>query len=105
MGWLWFIPVFHMPHPPSAQGTTRFLLTRKEVDFPLGVGSALVDVEISLEACEEAEAEMVQSFARQTSQESQDERTGEPAGIAATVQAATAGVVAEAIEAKQAAED
>lgn len=97
MGWLWFIPLFHMPLSlSSTQDTTRFLLTRKELDFPLGVGSAIVDVEISLEACEEAEAEMVQPLARQAA--------GEPSGIAAIVQAVTASVP-EAVEVKQAAED
>jgi phosphatidylinositol-3,4,5-trisphosphate 3-phosphatase/dual-specificity protein phosphatase PTEN len=94
-----------MPHDLSSkQETTRFLLTRKEVDFPLGVGSAIVDVEILLQACEEAETEMVQPLARQTSQESREQGTGEPVGIASTVQAVAAGGVAEAIEVKQAAE-
>jgi phosphatidylinositol-3,4,5-trisphosphate 3-phosphatase and dual-specificity protein phosphatase PTEN len=105
MGWLWFIPLFHVSQTfSSTQDTTRFLLTRKEVDFPLGVGSAIVDVEISLEACEEAEAEMVQPLARQTTQESQEPGTSEPSGIAVAVQAVTAGVP-EAVKVKQATED
>lgn len=104
MGWLWFIPTFHMSHPlTSSQGPTRFLLTRKEVDFPLGVGAALIDVEISLEACDDTDT--VQPPARQTSLESQENKGGEPAGIAATMQAVTAGRVGEAVDAKQAAED
>lgn len=50
MGWLWFIPAFHMSAPfAQPENTTKFLLTRQEIDFPLGIGSAIVDVEISLE--------------------------------------------------------
>jgi phosphatidylinositol-3,4,5-trisphosphate 3-phosphatase/dual-specificity protein phosphatase PTEN len=80
-------------------------LTRKEVDFPLGVGSALIDVEISLEVCGEAEARMVHPLMRQTSQKSR-EGEHEPTGIAAiTVTAATAGGVEEAVKTRQAAED
>jgi phosphatidylinositol-3,4,5-trisphosphate 3-phosphatase/dual-specificity protein phosphatase PTEN len=50
-GWFWFIPAFHMPGPTSAEGhaQTRLTLGRKEVDFPLGIGKSLVDVEIVLE--------------------------------------------------------
>lgn len=55
MGWFWFIPAFHMPPaplpietPPHA-GPAHLLLTRKELDFPLGVGTALVDVDVELE--------------------------------------------------------
>jgi hypothetical protein len=48
-GWFWFIPAFAtLLHPPGADGHVRFVLGRKEVDFPLGVGAALVDVEIVL---------------------------------------------------------
>jgi phosphatidylinositol-3,4,5-trisphosphate 3-phosphatase/dual-specificity protein phosphatase PTEN len=50
MGWLWFIPTFHMPHPrSSSQAPTKFVLTRKDIDFPWGVGAGIIDVEISLE--------------------------------------------------------
>ncbi len=54
MGWFWFIPTFHMPHPiPSSASEktapTHFKLSRKEVDFPLGIGSHLVDVDIEME--------------------------------------------------------
>lgn len=37
----------------ARQLPTKLLLTRKEVDFPLGVGEALVDVEIEMEWCED----------------------------------------------------
>ena len=94
-----------MPHPRSStQGATHFLLTRKELDFPLGVGSAIVDVDISLEACEEVEPKIVQPPARQANQESRDDGMGELACIT-TAQPTTAGGVVEAVEAKQAAEN
>jgi phosphatidylinositol-3,4,5-trisphosphate 3-phosphatase/dual-specificity protein phosphatase PTEN len=98
MGWIWFIPMFHMAQP--AKGITRFLLTRKEVDFPLGVGSAIIDVEISLEACEYTDT--VQPPARQTNEESHEHE--EPTGVAGTLQAIQAGGIGEAVEVKQAAE-
>ncbi|KLO17639.1 hypothetical protein SCHPADRAFT_867729 [Schizopora paradoxa] len=54
LGWFWFIPTFHMLCPiPSTTSTktepTHFKLTRKEVDFPIGIGSHLVDVDVELE--------------------------------------------------------
>jgi len=55
MGWLWFIPTFHMPQPPpspepsSPLSPTKFVLTRKELDFPVGLGSGIIDVEIEME--------------------------------------------------------
>lgn len=103
MCWLWFIPTFHMPQPssPSDAPKAKFLLTRKELDFPLGVGSSIVDVEISLEWLRATDPEAVQPPARQLSGESM----GEPAGIAATVEAIAAGNVGDVVEAKQAAED
>ncbi|KAK7019030.1 phosphatases II [Favolaschia claudopus] len=108
--WLWFIPAFHMNQPPpNGDGLkpppTKFTLTRKEADFPLGVGSALIDVEIEMEWLKTTDSEGVQPPARQTSVESAAGEKGEPAGISATVEALAAGNVAEAVEAKQAAED
>ncbi|KDR72555.1 hypothetical protein GALMADRAFT_252686 [Galerina marginata CBS 339.88] len=67
MGWLWFIPTFHMPQPPPSISSpsssnpsspspnspsslkSTFLLTRKDLDFPLGIGSGIIDVEIEME--------------------------------------------------------
>ncbi|KAJ7039826.1 phosphatases II [Mycena alexandri] len=109
MCWLWFVPTFHMPQPPPTSGPppppTKFTLTRKEVDFPLGVGSALIDVEIEMEWLRTMDSEGVQPPARQTSAESEEGAMGEPAGIAATIEAVAAGNIADAVEAKQAAED
>jgi len=47
MGWMWFIPTFHML--PAEAGPTGFSLRRKELDFSLGIGSAIIDLEITLE--------------------------------------------------------
>ncbi|KAJ7076063.1 phosphatases II [Mycena belliarum] len=99
MCWLWFVPAFHMA-PASASaggGPTTFTLTRKEVDFPLGVGSAIVDVAIEMEW---ADGEGVQPPARASSAEG----TGEPAGTT-IIEAVAAGNVRDVVEAKQGAED
>ncbi|KAF7350475.1 Phosphatases II [Mycena venus] len=108
--WLWFIPAFHMPQPPPSGSTpppppTKFTLKRKETDFPLGVGSALIDVEMEMEWLRTTDSEGVQPPARQTSAESAEGEKEEPSGLAATVEALAAGNIADAVEAKQAAED
>lgn len=49
MGWFWLVPLFHLPQPPSKKGhKTTFLLKRSDVDFPLGYGALLIDLEITL---------------------------------------------------------
>ena len=55
MGWFWFIPTFHMHHPrgPGNESAT-LVLTRKELDFPVGIGANLIDVAVSMEWCSEA---------------------------------------------------
>lgn len=104
MGWFWFIPTFHMCHPrSSAQGTTSWVLTKKDLDFPLGIGSSIVDVSVSMQWCPESE-DILNPPTRMGSMESA-QGEGEPAGAMATLQAATAGDVGTMMEAKQAAED
>ncbi|KAJ1302055.1 hypothetical protein OPQ81_000889 [Rhizoctonia solani] len=51
MGWMWFVPAFHM-----ADGATEstIKLTRKEIDFPLGVGAWIEGVEIVLTRVEDS---------------------------------------------------
>lgn len=54
MGWLWFIPTFHMtpqatPSTSSETETVHLKLTKKELDFPLGAGAWIIDVDIQLE--------------------------------------------------------
>jgi phosphatidylinositol-3,4,5-trisphosphate 3-phosphatase/dual-specificity protein phosphatase PTEN len=56
---MWFVPTFHMPQPPPSSTTTdsassrkhtaTLHLTRKDLDFPLGLGTAIVDVDIDME--------------------------------------------------------
>ncbi|KAJ6486884.1 phosphatases II [Mycena sanguinolenta] len=107
--WLWFIPAFHMPPQPATGSTpqppTKFTLQRKEVDFPIGVGSALIDVEMEMEWLRTTDSEAVQPPARQTSADSAAGDKAEPAGLAATLEAVAAGNIGDAVEAKQAAED
>ncbi|KAK0197271.1 hypothetical protein F5146DRAFT_1014777 [Armillaria mellea] len=100
MGWMWFIPIFHMPPPPStsdshdAPTVSTFRFTRKDLDFPLGIGSSILDVEVALEWVSESDAAAVQPFTRTSGEE-------EPLGLANIVQA----IAAADVEAKQAAED
>ncbi|KAH9477617.1 Phosphatidylinositol 3,4,5-trisphosphate 3-phosphatase and dual-specificity protein phosphatase PTEN [Psilocybe cubensis] len=59
MGWFWFIPTFHMSQPPPSSTSTEkvdptilkanMTLSRKDIDFPLGVGSAIIDIDIQME--------------------------------------------------------
>lgn len=53
MGWLWFIPIFHMPTPPTdmeqSEQSTKIVLGCKEIDCLSGIGTAISDVEIFLE--------------------------------------------------------
>ncbi|KAI0777771.1 phosphatases II [Trametes elegans] len=103
MGWFWFIPTFHMPHPRgSGEQRATLVLTRKEVDFAVGIGSSIIDVAVSMEWCSEA-ADVVSPPARQGSVESAQGK-GEPTAVAATLQAVASGNVQGMAEAKQAAD-
>ena len=52
---MWFVPSFHMSPPPSSTSSSpsktkaTFHLTRKDLDFPLGLGTAIVDVNSDME--------------------------------------------------------
>ncbi|EGO03571.1 hypothetical protein SERLA73DRAFT_83635 [Serpula lacrymans var. lacrymans S7.3] len=98
MGWLWIIPAFHIPRAsPQDNSITRLLFTRKDIDFPLGIGSSLVDVEVTLEWCSELEAsQLVDSVASDASKEA-----SEPAEMASDIPA----IATRSVEAKQAAGD
>lgn len=103
MGWFWFVPTFHMHHPRAdAQRGTTFVLTRKELDFPVGIGANVVDVAVSMEWCPEA-ADAVDPPARATSADIAEGRE-EPTGIAVALPA-VAGGSGGVVEAQQAAED
>lgn len=78
MGWFWFIPIFHFD---QGEKKKRWKLTRKELDFPLGVGSDIIDVEIEMERVDEMLAEPP---ARVSSIESRA-GMGEPSSIVANV--------------------
>jgi phosphatidylinositol-3,4,5-trisphosphate 3-phosphatase/dual-specificity protein phosphatase PTEN len=96
MGWIWFIPCFHLPQPPSPNGQkTIFRLLRNEIDFPLGVGAALVYVELNLGW----DLETIEDEAPRESEIAQSDNAREPEGTG--VLAAVAGNV----EALQAARD
>ncbi|KAI0827036.1 phosphatases II [Trametes gibbosa] len=105
MGWFWFIPTFHMPHPRSGTGeqSATLVLTRKEVDFPVGIGSSILDVSVSMEWSSEA-ADMIDPPARQGSAASAKGH-GEPTGVVGAFQAVVGGDVKGMAEAAQAAED
>ncbi|KAJ4466927.1 hypothetical protein C8J55DRAFT_439273 [Lentinula edodes] len=116
MGWLWFIPTFHMSQPPPYSNlsqpqpsniSSKLVLQRKELDFALGIGSSIIDVEISLEWLKETEVETVQPPARVNTEDEEiaPEKVEEPAGIGAKIEAMAAGDVAGIVEATQAAED
>lgn len=50
MTWLWFIPAFHIaPETPSSS----FILLRDDLDFPIGIGKDIVDVELKMEWCQD----------------------------------------------------
>ncbi|KAI0694209.1 phosphatases II [Cytidiella melzeri] len=54
LGWFWFIPTFHMSHPrPSTpdESTVTLHLSRKEIDFPIGIGANIIDVDLTMKWC------------------------------------------------------
>lgn len=53
MGWLWFIPAFHMPQPPprtlkDPPERSHIRLSRKDIDFPLGIGAWIIDIDVEM---------------------------------------------------------
>lgn len=99
MGWFWFIPAFHTSESP---GPVNFTLSRKDIDFPLGIGSAILDVEILMEWV--SEGEPLQPAARQTSEDALVKGENEPVGLAPMLPLISE-PMAPAVEVKQAAED
>ncbi|KAJ7057885.1 phosphatases II [Mycena amicta] len=112
IGWAWFVPTFHMDQPPPSASSsttanpnaspppaTKFTLTRKQMDFPIGLGSALVDVEIEMEWVRPGESARVQPPQTTMSPEP------EGVGLATKIEAVAKAGVGDAAEAKQAAED
>ena len=106
MGWFWFIPTFHMPHPRgTAKGacSTTLVLKRKELDFPVGIGANIIDVAVTMEWCPEA-ADVIDPPERATSTDIAEGRE-EPAGVAVSLPAVVASEGRDVVEAQQAAEE
>lgn len=99
MGWFWFIPTFHASEFPEA---ATFILSRKDIDFPLGIGSSISDVEILMEWV--SEGETLQPAARQTSEDALERGEDEPVGLTPMVPLISE-PIAPVVEVKQAAED
>ncbi|CDO74848.1 hypothetical protein BN946_scf184280.g8 [Trametes cinnabarina] len=103
MGWFWFIPTFHMPHPrESGEQSATLMLTRKEIDFPVGLGSNIIDVSVSMEWCSEAADVMKLPGTEEDAETGEGHGEPEPTGIAATLQAVASGEVTSMADLKQA---
>ncbi|EIW77207.1 hypothetical protein CONPUDRAFT_139208 [Coniophora puteana RWD-64-598 SS2] len=107
IAWLWLIPAFHVDLPAMTPGTaSTILLTRKDTDFPVGIGSALLDVEISFERCAEEEPEQPPGFSHPhsvtTPAGEAEGYADEPTGIAANVDSIATDVVGGFVETTQA---
>lgn len=51
MAWFWVIPAFHLPPPTAANAYEPFTLTlaKSDLDFAIGLGSALIEVKVTLQ--------------------------------------------------------
>ena len=97
------------PTPPiSVTTVSHFTLTRKELDFAIGAGSSIIDVDVALAWVPSSSADAQKSPPpQQTSMESLQGVGGEPndGGIIATIQSAIDGDgLSEVVEATQATE-
>lgn len=98
MGWFWFIPAFHFA---EGERSKKWKLARKDLDFPLGVGSDIVDVEVEMERVDET---MAEPPARVSSIESRAGK-GEPgSSVVNAAHSFVSGDVEDALRAHQAAE-
>lgn len=99
MGWFWFVPTFHMK--PGGTDVVHLHLKRKELDFPLGAGSWILDVDVAMEWVSEEEAASGVPAARQTSKQESVSGDGEPkaGGIAAGLAKLDVREAAETVEA------
>ncbi|KAF5383289.1 hypothetical protein D9615_005022 [Tricholomella constricta] len=114
MAWLWFIPTFHML-PASESASTTLCLTRKELDFPLGLGSGIVDVAVGMEWVglgsgmgEEGGREGIQPLGTRPDEEGGGTEGVETEGVVAAAAASVdlgVGGVREIVEVAQAAGD
>jgi phosphatidylinositol-3,4,5-trisphosphate 3-phosphatase and dual-specificity protein phosphatase PTEN len=98
MGWFWFIPTFHFD---EGERKKKWKLARNDLDFPLGVGSDIVEVEVEMESVDEI---FVEPPARVSSIESRAGK-GEPSYSAVNVaRSLVSGDVEEALRVHQAVE-
>lgn len=80
MTWLWFIPAFHISlETPSSS----FTLRRDDLDFPIGIGKGIMDVELKMEWCQDEVDDM----------QVETTRTDSPSSGVETVVASIAGGV------------
>ena len=51
MAWFWLIPAFHLPPPTAENAYEPFTLTlaKSDLDFAIGLGSALIEVKVTLQ--------------------------------------------------------
>ncbi|EJD54825.1 phosphatases II [Auricularia subglabra TFB-10046 SS5] len=47
LGWFWFIPIFHVA--PGSAGAVHFVLEKREVDFTVGAGAWIIDVDVAMD--------------------------------------------------------
>ena len=81
MGWFWFIPAFHMTHSSVPSAGVVFHLTRAEVDFPLGIGANIVDIDVTMKWSLE-DAILILPLAQQDSTEAKNVTSSDrPAGV------------------------
>lgn len=104
LGWFWFIPTFHMPQrtPGGSTQSTTLVLTRKELDFPIGIGANIIDVAVTLEWVP-VPADVLDPPSREGSLAS-CKGSNEPSTLPAVLQA-VGDPVAGMVDAKQAADD
>ncbi|KAG2039191.1 hypothetical protein BDR03DRAFT_952142 [Suillus americanus] len=85
MTWLWFIPAFHIaPEMPSSS----FILPRDDLDFPIGIGKDIMDVELKMEWCRDEVDDMQVETAQ----------TDPPSGVDTVVASLAGGVDGQAVE-------
>ena len=96
-----------MTHPRPAIDTdtpVTFHLSRKEIDFPLGIGANIIDVDVTMKWCAES-TDVVSPPSRQGSAESREGKTDPDGSATAAVQAVVGGPGEGAAEAAQMGEE
>lgn len=109
MGWVWFIPCFHLSQSqPVSDTVDDFTLSRTDIDFAMGAGSNIIDITISLQRLPEQEARVDTQPPARLSDETERKMEGDvvgSTGVLAAVEGVLTGQVKDVVEAKQASED